>query len=248
MSSTIAFLQFEYEDYNQLPIVSVTTNLFSYFEDFPFPLSMPYSLRVIFGIYLILIIIGGLTCRKMILQYLQAPDTKSNPINSLIWMDQLNGIVFGTFNLVYGAVVLVLPISLKSIFGQQFCDWIPLAGCINLTGYIIWSCLIAIYRILYIKAQKWVKYGIGERRLLVVCITVGLSLQLCLSLGIFYFDDESLVAKVCSHYSAEDLQILHLYKVKGSWNFFESQTGRLTQTYAIVPNKFWRITRPRFAT
>ena len=149
----------------------------------------------------------------MIMQYLQAAETRSNPINSLIWIDQLNGIVFGTFNLVYGTVGLVLPMSLRSQFGQQFCDWIPLAGCINLTGYIIWSALIAIYRILYIKAQNWVKYGVGERRLLCICITAGVSLQLFLSIGIFYFDDESLVGKVCSHYSAEDLQVLQLYKV-----------------------------------
>ena len=213
MSSTTAFFQFE------LLNSSVSTTLFSYYEDYPFPLNIPYTLRFICGFYLIMIVIGGLACRKMILQYLQAPETKSNPINYLIWMDQLNGILFGTFNLVYGAAVFMLPMSPYSIFGQQFCDWIPLAPCISLTGYMIWSCLLAVYRILYIKAQNWVKYVIGERRLLVVCITVGLSLQLCLSLGIFYFDDESLVAKVCSHYSAEDLQILHLYKVKGSWIF-----------------------------
>ena len=220
MSLTIAFFQFEYEDNDQLPVASITPNLFRYFEDYPFPLNMPYSVRVIFGIYLLITVIGGLTCRKMILQYLQAPETKSNPINSLIWMDQLNGTIFGIFINFYGAVVLILPMSPKSIFGQQFCDWIPLPGCISLTGYIIWSCLIAIYRILYIKAQTWIKYRIGERRLLVVCIIVGLALHFCLSLGIFYFDDESLMGKFCTYYSAEDLHILQMYNVSKALYYY----------------------------
>ncbi len=59
---------------------------------------------------------------------------KSNPINSLIWMDQLSGLVFGTFNLMFGSAALILPMSLRSLLGTQFCDWAPLAGCINLTG------------------------------------------------------------------------------------------------------------------
>jgi len=187
---------------------------FNFTEDYPFPLSMPYPLRIFFGIYLILLIIGGLVCRRIILQFLRAPETKSNPINSLIWMDQICGIVFGTFNLIFGSVTLMLPVSLKSIMGEQFCNIVPpLSGCINLTGYIIWSALIAIYRTLYIKAQNWVKYKIGEKRLLKLVIYLGSFVQLSLSLTIVYFDDDSLVVKVCHHYSPNDLEILQQYRV-----------------------------------
>ena len=188
--------------------------LFDFTEDLPFPLSMPYYLRIAFGIYLILLIIGGLICRRIILKFLRAPETKSNPINSLIWMDQICGIVFGTFNLIFGSVTLILPVSLGSIMGEQFCNSVPpLAGCINLTGYIIWSALIAIYRTLYIKAQNWVKYKIGEKRLLKLFIFLGSFVQLSLSLTIFYFDDDSLVVKVCHHYSPNDLEIMQQYRV-----------------------------------
>ena len=110
---------------------------FKFISDLPFPLSMPYELRIFFGIYLLLILLGGLICRKIILDYLQTPEIKSNPINSLIWMDQLCGVVFGTFNLLFGSAALILPMSLQSIFGQQFCDWVPLTGCINLTGELL---------------------------------------------------------------------------------------------------------------
>jgi hypothetical protein len=49
-------------------------------------------------------------------------------------MDQLSGVVFGTFNLMFGSAALILPMSLRSLLGSLFCDWAPLAGCINLTG------------------------------------------------------------------------------------------------------------------
>ena len=61
---------------------------FNFVEDLPFPLSMPYHWRIFFGLYIVLILVGGLFFRKIILQYLLAPETKSNPINSLIWVDQ----------------------------------------------------------------------------------------------------------------------------------------------------------------
>lgn len=186
---------------------------YNFVEDLPFPLSMPYHWRIFFGIYIIFILIGGLFYRKIILQYLLAPETKSNPINSLIWIDQLSGIIFGTFNLIFASTVLMLKQSLKSLFGESFCRWVPLAGCINLTGYIIWSSLIAIYRILYIKAQGWIKYKVGERCLLQCFILLGLIFQTGLSVTIFYFDDESLVSKACNHFSAEDVDIIQQYHV-----------------------------------
>ena len=134
--------------------------------------------------------------------------------NILQYWYQLSGIIFGTFNLSFASTVLILKVSLKSLFGSSFCNVVPLAGCINLTGYIIWSSLVAIYRILYIKAQNWVKYRVGERRLLRYFIVLGLLLQTVLSIVIYYFDDESLVSKACNHFSAEDVEILQQYHVR----------------------------------
>ena len=190
-----------------------TPLIFNFTEDFPFPLSMKYPVRVTFGIIILLIIIGGLACRRMILKYLRSPDAKLNEINSLIWIDQICSLVFGTFNLIYGSITLILPVSLRSIMGSQFCDWIPLGPCINLTGNIIWSTLIAVYRILYIKAQNWVAYKVGTKLLLKLLIFYGFFLQLALSMAIFYFDDESLVGKICNHFTSDDLEIFQEYRV-----------------------------------
>jgi len=142
---------------------------FDFIEDLPFPLNMPYHLRIGIGIYLILVLIGGLVCRKMILEYLRAPETKSNPINSLIWIDQICGIVFGTSAISFAAAALIMPISLRSLMSEQFCNWLPLTGNIYLTGLTIWSVLLAVYRMLYIKVQNWARlyfcdFGICERK------------------------------------------------------------------------------------
>lgn len=184
-----------------------------YAEDLPFPLSMSYTLRVTIGIIIILILIGGLTFRGMIFKYLRSPDAKSNQINSLIWIDQICGLVFGSFNLIYGSITLILPFSLRSLMGSRFCDWVPLGACLNLTGYIIWSALIAVYRILYIKAQNWIAYKVGNKTILKLFIFLGFFLQLSLSMAIFYFDDESVFGKGCNHFSSDDLEIFQEYRV-----------------------------------
>ena len=44
---------------------------YSFVEDLPFPLSMPYDLRIFFGIYIVFVLAGGLFCRKIILQVLR---------------------------------------------------------------------------------------------------------------------------------------------------------------------------------
>ena len=192
---------------------NLSQNDFNYTMDLPFPLSLPYLLRMIFGAYHLVIMTGGLLFRKIILQYIHAPETRTNMINSLIWFEQLNGAIFGSFNLILAAVLLMLRSSLRDNLGNHFCNWIPLAGCINLTGGYVWSCLIAIYRIFYIRAQQWVKYKIGEQKLLALFITMGFFMQLLLSVTIFYFDDESLVSKACNHFSADDLEVMLQYKV-----------------------------------
>ena len=186
---------------------------FHFVEDLPFPLSMPYHLRLAFGIYLTLILIGGLVCRKMIMEYLRAPETKSKPINSLIWIDQICGLVFGTSAIIFAAAALILPVSIRSLMNEQFCNWLPLTGNIYLTGLTIWSAFIAIYRTLYIKAQNWVKHMIGEKQLLWLSFGLGLFFQFALSLTIFYFDEESFISKICNHYTSNYIDILQEYSV-----------------------------------
>jgi hypothetical protein len=187
--------------------------LFEFVDELPFPLNASYSTRIVSGLSMVAIILSGLWLKKIIAQYLRSPDTKMNPINSLIWMDQLNSICFGTFNLTFGAFAFLLHSPIRDVLGESFCDWIPLLGCLSNIGSVIWSCLLAVYRIVYIKAQNWVNYKAKQKRLLIIFLAFGLILQFSTSCFVFVMDDETVMAKICSHHTEEDIEIMRNYKV-----------------------------------
>ena len=73
--------------------------------------------------------------------------------------------------------------------------------------------LIFSFRILYIKNQNWIKYRIGERWLLVLILVVGGILNVSVALIMVQHDHQSLLSKICNHYSEKNLQILEQYLV-----------------------------------
>jgi hypothetical protein len=186
---------------------------FEFVEDVSFPFNQSYFIRIVCASYLLLVFVGGISCKSVFYFYLRSLDTKRNPVNKLIWVDLTNSLVAGSFNLPVSALAMLLPMSLKSLFGDLFCLWFPLSGLILLTGSSIWSCLIAVFRILYIKKHNWVKYTVGENNLSVLLLIAGISLQMLTTFLLFFFDDESVQTKLCSQLSLQDLEIWTLYKV-----------------------------------
>jgi hypothetical protein len=71
MLLTEEFIDFSAKDGQDFKVLKL-----SFINDLPFPLSMPYELRIFFGVYLLVIILCGLLCRKIILEYLQTPEIK----------------------------------------------------------------------------------------------------------------------------------------------------------------------------
>ena len=78
------------------------------------------------------------------------------PINYLICLDQIIR-VFSILNILRKMAALMLDQSLETILGGTFCWWFDFFGQVDITGATIWSAYIALYRVLYIKAQ--VKYS-----------------------------------------------------------------------------------------
>ncbi len=180
-------------------------------EKLPFPLSLPYLIRSSFAVYFFLVLVLGLKCRKILFDFLTATETKMIPINGLVFVNLLSGTFFGTVNLAFTIISLILSVPIKNVLGDQACNWISLSGCFHLIGLIIWNCFIAICRILYIKAQNLMKYELGELRLFGVFISFGVVLQLSLSIFLFYFEDGNFLGKMCTHQSALDLEIFGQY-------------------------------------
>ena len=114
-------------------------------QSVPFPLNHHPGWKIGITVMQILTFIFGLKLRVIIFSYLLCPESKLGPINVLIWMDQINGI-FLAIGTALRMMVVNSPVPLSNIFGNEFCKWIGLPGCIHLCGSIFWSCLIAFYR------------------------------------------------------------------------------------------------------
>ena len=179
----------------------------------PFPLNLHYSLRVLVAAWLLLILIGGLKVRLIMYKYLSSTDTKFNPINGLAYVHLLSGTFLGSSNLIFGIASILISEPLRSYFGEWTCGWMKFSGSLNLHGSIIWTSLIAICRIMHIKAQNWIKYDLGEKILYAAVLLIGMCLQLITSIICSYYDDTSISWKLCNHHSQEDIKTMQYYKV-----------------------------------
>ena len=94
------------------------------------------------------------------------------------------------------------------------CKWVRLLPGTYLPGTLIWGCWIAVYRTLYIKAQNWVKYTIGESKLLRILIFAGILINVVFALLVVEYDVNSMLSKLCSHHSKDDLHLILDYKVR----------------------------------
>ena len=176
----------------------------------PFPLCLPYLWRVLVAECLLFILIFGLKYRHIIFKFLCNSDTRANPINRLIYIDLLSGTIFGFVNLLLAIAAILLTNPLSVVFNEHLCILNKTSAGFSIHGSYIWTCLIAICRILYIKAQNWMKYRIGENNLFVIFCIIGLSTQTFLSLFTYHFDDGGLAWKICTQHS----QVLHKNKCK----------------------------------
>ena len=66
---------------------------------------------------------------------------------------------------------------------------------------------------MYIKGHDWVKYKIGETRLLVSMVFLGLFLNMWVALILVEHDHQSVLSKMCNHYSERTIETLEQYQV-----------------------------------
>jgi len=117
----------------------------------PFPFNLSPGYRHLLAVYLALILIAGLKCRRIIYNFLVSPDTKVNLINGLILANLISGSTFGTINLVIGIFAAMTSHPVSEVLGDDFCSLFTLQAGLHLTGSIIWNSLLAVSRILFIK-------------------------------------------------------------------------------------------------
>ena len=185
-------------------------------DNLTFPLSLPYIWRVVFATYNLFILISGLKIRHIILKFLHSQDTKVNKINKLVYFNLLSGTLFGTFNLIIAIAAILMTNPLSVTFNENVCILNKLAASFSVHGSYIWTCLIAICRILYIKAQNFIKYRIGEGNLFCILFTISLSILTILSIIVANIDDGGSSWKICTQHSQENIDAINDYKVNYS--------------------------------
>ena len=94
-------------------------------------------------------------------------------------------------------------------------------GCIYIPGSMVWSCLIGIYRMIYITAKVPIK---NSRFFLRLTMTLGLVLHGTIFAIMLHYGEGSLVNKICSRYSSTHIQIIHELQVLFFSVFFKTIT------------------------
>ena len=121
-------------------------------EGLPFPLYYGYEWRLLIATFMITALVKGLHYRAIIFKFLCSNNDYTKPINKLILLDQMNGLLLA-FGVATRAIAIISPVALAQLFGSDFCRWISLPVSVYMVGKITWSFLIALMRVIYIKAQ-----------------------------------------------------------------------------------------------
>ena len=181
--------------------------LFSLIESLPFPINLDFSTKIFTLVFLISNFILGFLLRVKIFKYLKNVNLKENHINYFVWNDQLNGLFLG-LNIIYTSLVLFLPFPMSDFVGDEACNWADIIGAIYLEGQTVWSCFMAIYRVVFIKWQAFVK-TIGESNF-VFALTI-FSYCIIISFSVFMaYHDKGILYKMCTHHSVEEVIILNV--------------------------------------
>ena len=78
---------------------------------------------------------------------------------------------------IWYVVIMVSESPLGPTLGYQYCQVMDVVGVYAIAYLSVGSLGIAIYRVLYMKYQQWVKFGVGEIRLLWIVLSLSVSLS-----------------------------------------------------------------------
>jgi hypothetical protein len=184
-----------------------TLKPFSHVNSLPFPLKTDLTTKLILWGFLICNFKIGFVLRLKIFKYIKSVDLKENPINYFMWNDQMNGIFLG-LNILYTSTVLFLPFPLSNFIGVEACNWADIIGAIYVAGQTVWSCFMAIYRVVFIKCPRFVK-TIGNSNFVVALTTCGYGIILSFA-AFFSYHDKGILYKMCTQYSAEEVMIMNV--------------------------------------
>ena len=111
-------------------------------DGLPFPLYLPFPMKLAISVSLLFSVLVGLKFRLIIFSYLRSPENALGPINYLIWVDEVNGLIY-SFVVVVRIALIHSAVPLNTIFGNNFGHIVGFIGCCYKAGSSMWGFLIA---------------------------------------------------------------------------------------------------------
>ena len=178
----------------------------------PFPMHLQIHWKLLIATSLLITLVQGARLRKVIFSFINSPEAGLGPINYLIWVDQVNRIL-PVFYISMRIFFILSPISINQILGPFACTLTEFVAATYLFGSCYWNCSIAVFRVLFTKAQTWLTRTVGIRSMLVGMLVTGFGAILTGAFLSISYDNHSALRKMCSHHSTEYLEIKEAYMV-----------------------------------
>ena len=183
-------------------------------DDEPPLVSLPFFAKLFLAMVILLSITSGSYYKSIMYRYVIVTNKQNSgwmhrPINVLILSSAIiHHFTHVTAGLWFLANVMS-TIPLVDIVGFSFCEIIDVLGVFGLGHLTVGGLGIAVYRMLYIKKEYWVRYVIGEKRLLLfVMVTTHLFGIFLLTLFKLETSSDRFNLNMCRGLSGTDAQIL----------------------------------------
>ncbi len=137
-------------------------------------------------------------------------------------------------------LVKLATVPLARIFGSKFGPFVNLISCIYNSGTLTWSYSIALYRVLFIVAQKWLTNTIGLERFLKFLIWYGVLEVLMAGTAYHFWDDKGSITKSSFHYSSADMDIILSYQVFKYYVFTSELCSSSSYKFDISNKPPWK--------
>jgi hypothetical protein len=125
-------------------------------EGLPFPLSLNTYWKIVLVILYLLTLYKGTQLRVIIISYIHSPESNLGPINYLIWVDQINSCIL-SLTILTRIVYMILPFPLSSVVPLDVCQFFTFVGLYHMGGTYMWGTCIAVFRVLFVTAQSYLK-------------------------------------------------------------------------------------------
>ena len=143
-------------------------------------INLPFSSRLILCVFMSMSLLVGSFFKGIMYSYVFTTNKNNRgwmhrPINVLT---VTSAIIHHVSHISCGicyVVILLTDTPLGDVLGNHYCEIMDIIGIYGLTYLNVGSLGIAVYRILYVRHERWVKYVVGERLLLTIVLVLSLT-------------------------------------------------------------------------